>query len=144
MKTTLWALLVFLLALASTTRAQPHARKLDVSNIPDADVYGAGFTANWWWARFTNVGDKTSCPTEPLTNEQKAARIRRVPMIFERPLKTVPMVLVSVTKLHAANSKALSYEAQASGVTKEGFILEFKVYCDTFVDEVEVQWMALG
>jgi len=103
-----------------------------------------GFAANWWWAKFSNVGDTSSCPTEPLTNIQEDARVRRVPMIFECPLQTVPVVLVSITKLRAENSKALNYHAQAFDVTKEGFILEFKVYCDTFVDEVEVQRMAIG
>lgn len=101
-------------------------------------------TANWWWAKLSNVGDKDSCPSEPLSNAEEKARVRRVPMLFERPLKSAPLVLVSVTKLSAENSKRLNYHAQALDISNEGFVLEFRVFCDTFIDEVEVQWMAIG
>lgn len=65
-------------------------------------------------------------------------------MLFERPLKSTPMVLVSVTKLSAENTNRLNYHAQAVDISNEGFVLEFRVFCDTFIDEVEVQWMAVG
>lgn len=101
-------------------------------------------TTNWWWAKFSDVGDKDSCPIEPMSNAEEKARVRRVPMLFERPLKSAPLVLVSVTKLSAENTKRLSYHAQAVHISNEGFTLEFRVFCDTFIDEVEVQWLAIG
>lgn len=65
-------------------------------------------------------------------------------MIFERPLETVPVVHVSVTKLSTDNGKNLNYLAEARGISNEGFTLEFRVFCDTFVDEVELQFLAIG
>lgn len=65
-------------------------------------------------------------------------------MSFERSLRSVPMVLVSVTSLKAHSENKLEYSAKAVDITNEGFNLEFKVFCDTFVEEAEVHWFALG
>jgi len=65
-------------------------------------------------------------------------------MMFKRPLKSIPMVFVSITELSTESTARLKYHAKAINITKEGFTLEFKVFCDTFVDEAEVNWMALG
>eukprot|EP00210_Caulerpa_lentillifera_P003846 g3673.t1 len=108
------------------------------------DIRSAGLASNWWWATFSNVGDRHSCPTEPLSAADERARVRRVPMIFERPLETIPTVHVSVTKLKTKNSQNMKYRAQAVGISNEGFTLEFRVFCDTYVDEVELQFLAIG
>jgi len=65
-------------------------------------------------------------------------------MLFDQPLKTIPQVLVSITKLLAEGSKRLQYETKALDVTTKGFTLEYKVSSDVAVDNVEVQWTALG
>lgn len=151
--------LVVLRSFSSTRRRLPWTsapKMLFEKNVPDAETLGKashfaletrlsllGVTVNGWLAKFSNVGDKLSCPTEPLSEAQEAARVRRVPMIFERPLKSVPMVFVSITELSTESTTRLKYQAKAINITKEGFTLEFKVFCDTFVEDAEVNWMAI-
>ena len=93
---------------------------------------------------FTDARDKESCQLEALSNKNEHTRTRRVPMVFEQPLKTIPQIIVSVTNLFAEGSKQLKYETHALDVTTKGFTLEYKVFSDAAIDNVEVQWMALG
>eukprot|EP00210_Caulerpa_lentillifera_P003829 g3657.t1 len=112
------------------------------TTAPDGNIQDA--TTKLLTGKFKDVADKESCQLGPLSNKNEHTRTRRVPMIFEQPLKTIPQVIVSVTNLLAEGSKQLKYETQALDVTTKGFTLEYKVFSDAAIDNVEVQWMALG
>eukprot|EP00210_Caulerpa_lentillifera_P003800 g3629.t1 len=120
---------------------------LDHKFIPKATVPGAtqeDVTTKLLTGAYKDIGNKESCQLEPLSNKNEHTRTRRVPMVFEQPLKTIPQVIVSVTNLLAQGSKYLKYETQALDVTTKGFTLEYKVFSDASIENVEVQWMALG
>eukprot|EP00210_Caulerpa_lentillifera_P003803 g3632.t1 len=120
---------------------------IDHKFIPKTTVPGAAqedVTTKLLTGTYKDIGEKESCQLGLLLKKNEHIRTRRVPMAFEQPLKTIPQVIVSVTNLLAEGSKQLKYETQALDVTTQGFTLEYKVFSDAAIDNVEVQWMALG
>eukprot|EP00210_Caulerpa_lentillifera_P003801 g3630.t1 len=134
--------LVAMLCIINVATSNPDHKfipKTTVSSAAQEDV-----TTKLLTGTFKDIGDKESCRLGPLSNKNEHTRTRRVPMVFEQPLKTIPQVIVSVTNLLAEGSKHLKYETQALDVTTKGFTLEYKVFSDASIENIEVQWMALG
>lgn len=103
----------------------------------------AGINAKTWSVRFSDVGSSCSCSSTD-ENDWEDPRVKEALLLFDHPFSSVPSVMISVNKIHTLKTAETHYEAKAVSVTTTGFILQFRVFDDTFVKEVEIDWMAIG
>eukprot|EP00210_Caulerpa_lentillifera_P003847 g3674.t1 len=94
--------------------------------------------------KFTDPGVKESCHLKTKPDTRMHATTRRAPVRFEYPFKSVPKVLVSVTRLHTTGGKHVKCEIHASEITTKGFMLVYKIFSEACVEDVEANWMAMG
>ncbi|WP_299981951.1 H-type lectin domain-containing protein [uncultured Ruegeria sp.] len=74
----------------------------------------------------------------------QGARERRIPIHFNEPFRSVPIVQIGVVLWDVDTSSALRAEIQAEDITTEGFNAVFRTWSDTRIARIRVTWTAIG
>lgn len=74
----------------------------------------------------------------------RGARLERQQVRFDEPFVEPPTVHLSMTMWDIAVSANQRADIQATNITRESFVIEFRTWDDTRVARVRASWMAIG
>lgn len=89
-----------------------------------------------------DIGDISSCPVRPWTPEEEELRTRSTYVEFAQSFATTPTVFLSVTLMDAYSEKNLRYYARPTSISRDGFILTFGTWCNTYIYSADISWLA--
>ena len=75
-------------------------------------------------------------------NQNEGKRTMDVEINFNKPFDKKPKVVLSTTLIDKNNDTKLRYSLEATGVSRDGFIIRVSVWGDTKLDGIGGMWVA--
>ncbi|GMH37828.1 hypothetical protein BSKO_05701 [Bryopsis sp. KO-2023] len=89
------------------------------------------------------LGDRGSCPVRPWNAKQTAARERVIPIKFQIPYSSKPMVALGISGTDIDQRYNMRVNTEVQNLTNEGFDLKVGVWCNTYAYKLVITYFVV-